>query len=194
MGTPSARSAKVHAEHQPAIRSVLERAVAVAEPARCRGELDDVQRLAIHGAHRNDRLGHVLSIGADVLDRCRARKAGNSRKALEAGQSAPHGLGDHAIPGLARGHARVHAIAGSVERDSAQGNADHQAGKSGVGDDHIGAAAEHEHRQVARGRPAQGFERARLVSDGREVTCGAAQLQGRERRERRLVGNLERQN
>ena len=90
--------AEGHAEHDVALGRAPERAVAVGEGARRGRQLDDRAVAAIDDAHGADRLGDLLAVGADVLDRRRAREARDARQALEPGQAARDGLGDERRP------------------------------------------------------------------------------------------------
>ena len=94
---------EAHREHQPASGLALERARAVGEGAVGRGERAHGAVGAVEHAHGADRLGHLLAIGADVLDRRRADRARDPGQALDAGQAAGHAVGHERVPRLAGG-------------------------------------------------------------------------------------------
>ena len=91
---------------------VLEHAAAVDEAALGGGHLLDATGLAVEHAHGLDGLGHLLPVGADVLDRRRADRARGCRTGTRspAGPSATHiaTSGSHSSP-AARSAARRRA-------------------------------------------------------------------------------------
>ena len=97
---------------------------------------------AVEHAHGVDRLGHLLAVGTDVLDRRRADRARDAGQALHAGQSAGHAVGHERVPRLAGGDLER----GAVARDAARGDAHDGAGEALVGDHDVRAAGEHEQR------------------------------------------------
>ena len=84
-----ARSRKRHGEHDPAAGRALERARAVGEAALGGRGSRAPRRRAVVRAHGDDRLGDLLPVGADVLDRRRADRARDARQALDARRVPP---------------------------------------------------------------------------------------------------------
>src|SRR6185436_2178911 len=91
-----------HREDDPAARGALERARAVGEPARLGPEVRNGVARAVEDADRADRLGHLLAVGADVLDGRRPDRPRDAREALHARQAVRDGARDERVPGLAR--------------------------------------------------------------------------------------------
>ncbi len=91
-----------HGEDDPAARGALERARAVGEAARLGPEVGDGVALAVEHADRADRLGHLLAVGADVLDGRRPDRARDAGEALDARQAVRDGARDEGVPRLAR--------------------------------------------------------------------------------------------
>ena len=83
--------------------SALKRECAVAEAAVGVGEGAHARERAVPDPHRGDRLGDLLAVGADVLDRGRADRAGDAGQRLDADPAALDGAGDQVVPGLPRG-------------------------------------------------------------------------------------------
>ena len=130
----------------------LEGAGAVAEAALLRGQLDDLGRLAVVGAHRDDRLGDLLSVCTDVLDRRRPGRAGDSRQALDPGQAVGDAASHELVPGLARGDGEPHplAVVDARRAEAAGGDAHDGALESRIGDHQVGAAGDQQQRLAAR--------------------------------------------
>ena len=87
-----------HREHHPAAGGALEGARAVREAAVLRAELLEGLALAVVDRDRRDRLGHVLPVGADVLDRRRAGRPRDPRQALDPRQAVLDAPGHDGVP------------------------------------------------------------------------------------------------
>ena len=81
----------------------LEQAGPVAEAALAAAHRDDGACRPVEHRHRRDRRRYLLAVGADVLDRRRARQARDSRQALDPGELLRDRPLDEAIPVLASG-------------------------------------------------------------------------------------------
>ena len=68
---------EAEAEHEPAVGVALEDARAVVEEALLGVERVDLAARAVERADRDDRVGDLLAVGADVLDRRRPGAAGD---------------------------------------------------------------------------------------------------------------------
>ena len=141
-----------HVEHDVAAGVGLEAGVAVAEPAVGVGEGADAAQLAVPDPHGRDGLGDLLAVGADVLDRGGADRAGDAGQGLDADPAPGDGGGDDVVPVLARGDGHQHAAARGVVlavagvAHAARRDLDDDPGEALVGDHHVGAAAQHQHR------------------------------------------------
>ncbi len=141
-----------HVEHHVAVGVLLEPAGAVAEAAVGGGEGAYAAEPAVPDPDAGDGLRDLLAVGADVLDRGRADVPGDAGEGLDA-RPAPLGRQRHErVPGLTRGDLDGGAGAGGlhvvveVGLDAAGGDLDDRAREALVGDHHVAAAAEHEHR------------------------------------------------
>ena len=129
----------------------LEPAGAVAEVALGGGEGAYGAPDAVPDADPGDGLGDLLAVGADVLDRRGADRAGDAGERLQPHPAAADRLGHQVVPSLARRdrdrRARAGGVAGVVDVgvDAAGGDLDDRAVEALVGDDEVGAPAEHEH-------------------------------------------------
>ncbi len=125
----------------------LEPAGAVAEAAVGVGEGADLPfSLRSQTRTDGDGLRDLLAVGADVLDRGGADRAGDAGERLDADPAGVDGAGDEVVPGLARRDGDHHAAAGRVAvldvgADAAGGDPDDGAGEAVVGDDQVAAAA-----------------------------------------------------
>src|SRR5581483_4246133 len=127
---------------------ILEQTRAISEAALLVRQLGDRLRRAIPHLHARDRLAHILSIRADVLNGSCAREARNAGEALDAGETATHGVRDGVIPRFARRNMQQ-AIA---LFDASQLDADDETVEASIGDQQIAAAAEDEDAlRLARG-------------------------------------------
>ena len=107
---------------------------------------------AVEHAHGADRLGHLLAVGADVLDRRGADRARDAGQALDAGQAAGHAVGHERVPRLAGGDLERWRPSRATPRVAMRTTVP---GEALVGDDDVRAAGEHEQRlagPVGRGR------------------------------------------
>ena len=162
-------------EHDPAAGGALERARAIGEAAGVGGQLLDHVALAVEHAHRHDRLGHLLPVGADVLDRRRADRAGDARQALHAREPLGHAARHEPLPLLARLHGQLDAPVALALLDPRRQHPHDGAGEAVVGDHEVRAAGEEQQRPglAAHGREQLGFA-ARL----HERPRGPAEAQG----------------
>ena len=97
-GLVARASTNVHGEHDALAGRALERARAVAEPALRGRQLRHLAGAAVEHAHRGDRLGDLLAVGADVLDRRGADRARDAGQALDADQAVGDGAGHERRP------------------------------------------------------------------------------------------------
>src|SRR5262245_50577313 len=77
---------------------VVENAGAVAEPALGVAQFDKTSGEAIKDSDRNNRLAHLLTVSADVLNRRAADTARNPAQTFDAGQTALDALADKLVP------------------------------------------------------------------------------------------------
>src|SRR5439155_12510716 len=75
-----------------------EPALAVAELALIARERHGGHALTLEARHGDERIGDLLPVGADVLDRGRTNRAGDSRKAFDAPPPRPRRSPDHRVP------------------------------------------------------------------------------------------------
>ena len=101
-GAPRMFQPIVDARHDiaSAIRCI-ETAVPIGEAALGGAELNKLVLVQIEGPHTIDRRGHFLPIGAHILHRRSADRAGNAREALQAGAVIVDGSLHKLIPILA---------------------------------------------------------------------------------------------
>jgi putative YphP/YqiW family bacilliredoxin len=111
--------------------------------------------LQVEGPHAFDGRGHLLPVGAHILHRCPAHRAGNARQALDARailqhrplhKSVPVFAGRNAIDPLLRLAVSSGVFIAKMPRNPTR---KHQAIESGVGDQQIAAAAQHKQRNSA---------------------------------------------
>ncbi|MOA23232.1 hypothetical protein D3C78_1438390 [compost metagenome] len=96
-----ATQGKAHPEDQPAPTLALEAAMAVGELALVGAKL---AQLAARAIQRHQAVQHILeldAVGADVLHRRRADRAGNQAEVLQTGQPLLQGPLHEGMPGLA---------------------------------------------------------------------------------------------
>ena len=112
------RNWNVDSEYDVATGVGLEPAGAVAEAAVGGGEGADAPEPTVPDPHRGQRLGHLLAVGADVLDRGGADRARDARQGLDPDPAAGDGLRDEGVPWLAGSDRHDDAAAGRVEPGS----------------------------------------------------------------------------
>jgi hypothetical protein len=159
-----------HRQHDVAHRLGLEPAVAVREAAVGGRERADAAVVAVVRAHRGDRLGDLLAVGADVLDGGRAGRAGDAREGLDTDPALVDGASHDVVPGLAR-RDRHHGTAAQVgvDRDATRQDPDDGGVDALVGDDQVAATAHDEHRVATLVGDADGLDEVLLcrgVDDG----------------------------
>ncbi len=157
----------------------LEPAGAVAEAAVGDGE-GAVRRLdAVPAAHGGDRVGDLLAVGADVLHRGGADRAGDAGERLDAHPALLDRPGDQVVPDLAGGDRDEGAAAGVPGHRHAAGRDPHDgAVEALVGDDEVAAAGDEQDRRAGLVAGADGVDE--LVG-GRRLHPGAggpAETQG----------------
>jgi hypothetical protein len=123
-----------------------------------------------------DRLGHLLAVRADVLDRGGADRARDPRQALHAGQAAGHALGDERVPRLAGGDIE----GGARACDAPSGDPHHGPREALVGDDDVRAARQHEQRLAGPIGVRDGVDHRPLARGLQVAGRGAAEAQGRQ--------------
>ncbi len=161
----------------------LEAAVPVGEGALLVGERDRLARPAVVRDHLGDRRGDLLAVRPDVLDRGRARRAGDAGQALDAGQSGLHGTGDRVGPDLARGQLQPCPDEFAAARGDAQGGAL----EALVADDEVRAAADDQQRRAVGVGLAYGCDHLGVGRRGHQPGGGTAQSEGGQRGERGIV-------
>ena len=88
-----------HAQHDEAARLIgIEAALAIVEAAFVRGDVDDFATLQIECAYSFNGIADLLSVGADILHRSSAYRAGNPAHALDAGIMFFHYVRDKLVP------------------------------------------------------------------------------------------------
>jgi hypothetical protein len=162
--------------------TALEDAVAVAEAAFGRPEGDHLTGLAVERAHRGHGVGHLLTVGAHVLDRSCAHQPRDTAQALETRPAPLDGVPDEGVPRLARRRGDLDRVTGGTRGDPAQADLEDETVHPLVGDDQIGAAAQDAHRQGPALRPLD--RRAGLGLVG-----GLDQIAGRAAHAHRAVGS-----
>ena len=180
---PGVLQGEAHPQHHEPVGVLLEAAVAVGEAALLVGERDGLAGAAVVGDDLGDRGGDLLAVRAHVLDRGGARRAGDAGQALHTGQSGLDRTGDRVGPVLARGEREVRA----VEREAAGGDAQGRAVEALVADDEVAAAADDQQRGP--GLVGRADRRDDLVVGGGrdEAGCRAAEAEGGQRGEGRVV-------
>ena len=168
-----AREVERDLQHDPAPRRALEAARAVREPALRGRELDQGARRAVVGADRGDRLGDLLAVGPDVLDRRRADRARDPGQALDPGAARGDAAGDERVPRLAGGDGQAVAL----RAHPARGDAQHRAGEARVGDHEVRAARDDQQRRARLVGRAHGGDDGRLVGRLHEAAGRPAKAQ-----------------
>src|SRR5439155_26729876 len=105
----------------------LEAAAAVHEFALSVGEHDLGQAGALEASHRHEAVRDLLAVRADVLDRRRAHRAGNSGEALDPGASPLDRLAHQPVPLDPRPGDELHPVRRVAERDAADGDLENEA-------------------------------------------------------------------
>jgi hypothetical protein len=149
-------------------------------------------RLSVDGPHRLDGLGHLLAVGADVLDGRCASAAGNAAQPFQASEPARYCLGDHVVPRLAclRGEARV-AAARVGAADAPRRHRQHEAVETGVGHDQVAATAQHPHLDGMLPGPCQRLKHIALGGGLDQVARPAAHTHRRTRAQRGKLHQLQ---
>ena len=161
----------------------VEEAAPIAELAGFAGKLDETVCLEIQGADGVDGLGDLLPVGANVLDGGTADKAGDAGEALDAGKVLLTRLINKCLPGKAGGGAKLAGGGVDLRRlgRAVDRNVDDEAGKPGVGNEEIAAAAKREQWKGALAGEADGFEELRFRAGAGEEACRTAELKRRQR-------------
>ena len=180
------------------LEAALEGAGPVPETAVGAGQVGHGAALTVIYPHRDDPLGDLLAVGADVLDGRRPGPAGDPRQAFHARQPLANAAGHHRIPVLTRRQRQLNrAPAGrggppgrprrpAMRRPTpTRGDAHHGAGEALVGDDEVAAPAEHEQRLTALIGGADPGDDLRLGGRLDQPAGGTAEAQRGVARERR---------
>ena len=162
-------------EHDPAPGVALERARAVGEAAVGGRELGDLAGRAVERAHGRDRLGDLLAVGADVLDRRRADRAGDARQALDAREPLGDAARHERLPLLPRGDGQLDAPVALALLDAAREHAHDRARPALVGDHEVRAAGDEQHVVALRR-----LDELRLAARLDDRAGGPAEAQGGE--------------
>jgi len=166
-------------QHDPAARRSLEGAGAVGEPALRRRDLEHRLEHTVIRPHGDDRLGDLLSVCADVLDRRRPDRAGDAREALDPRAAVPGAARDERIPRLTGGDLEAAAVLAHAARHDPHD----RAREAGVGDDQVGPAPQHEERLCGGIGGADGRDDRTLAVDIDQTRRRPAQAQRREFRQ-----------
>ena len=170
----------------------VEDAAAVGEVAVGGREGDEGEGFAVEGADVGDGLGDLLTVGADVLDGRAADEAGDAGEALDAGEVCLADGEGEGVPVGAGGDGVGDGLRGAVEeRRSGEGDVEDEAGKAGVGDEEVRAAAEEEEGEVVLSGVLDGGEQLGLGGDFEIEAGGAADAEGGERGEGDIVLDVE---
>jgi len=139
-----------------------------------------------------DRIGYLLTISSDVLDRRASDAAGNAGEALDAANSLLAEGHDEGVPVCAGGRGCIEdvALSGCLGWRS-DGHVENQAVEATVADEEITAAAEDEERQVVLASEAHGFDQLGFSSDFAEKTSRTTDAQGGIGRERDMLLNTD---
>jgi hypothetical protein len=166
---------------------VLEGARAIAEAARRRRQALHRAGAPVEHAHLGHDRRHLLAVGADVLDRRGAGRAGDAGEALDARQPLDLRALDDGLPRLAGLRAQYdRAVGPALELDAARGDADHGAVEALVGHDDVAAAREHEHRLAGGVGLTDGCDEVVVVRGLDEPAGRPAEPQRGQRGERRV--------
>src|ERR1035438_5255990 len=133
-----------------AVRSI-EDAGAVSKTALCIREGPNFESLQVENSYLANGLGDLLAIGADILHRRAAHRAGNTAQALQPGAVGIYGLRHQRVPIHARTGGENHVFKRWREtRRAGDRDLEHQAGEAFIGDDEVAATAQHEQWQPMR--------------------------------------------
>ena len=155
--------AQAHAEDQPAIRLLLEQAVAVAETAGLAVELTQGSILAIQRRQTVEDVLQLHAIGADVLHRRRTHGAGNQAEIFQTGQAPFQAPLHEWVPGLARLRLDQHRIRGIGNNSPPlAGHAQYQR-LDVTGQQQVAATTDHQQRQSTLPSQGQGLAHISLV-------------------------------
>ena len=138
-----ALEAEAHAKHD-VPGAAPEPARAIGKGALRAGQLNHSTGLAIVGPHRDDRVGDLLPVGADVLDRRGAYEARDARQALDSRQPIGHASRKQVVPRLARRRDQLDAIAPGLYRHAPGEDPQHSAVEPGVGDNQVRPSSDHQ--------------------------------------------------
>ncbi len=174
-----------HLEHHVAIKT-LEDTVAVRETTVGRGHRQHLVGAPVVDGDRADRLGHLLPVRTDVLDRGRAGRTGNTGHALDPGQALGDAVRDQLVPAVTCGDGDHDQLAPALGPDPGGAQQDHVTVEAGVRDHHVAAAGQHEHRPTGLVRRTDRLDGLVGVGDLDQRRGGATQPQGGQGAERCL--------
>ena len=142
------------------------------------GEHDLGQAGALEASHRHEAVRDLLAVRADVLDRRRAHRAGNSGEALDPGASPLDRLAHEPVPLDPRPGDELHPVRRVAERDAADGDLENEARESSVCDHEVRAPADDLHPQPSLPRGGERLAQLRLGPAFVEIPGRPAQPQG----------------
>src|SRR6266545_3654198 len=159
----------------------LEARVPVAESAVGREDRADRVVDPVPDAHGSDRLGHLVSVGADVLDRRGSGQPGDAGHGLESAPLLGDRALDHRVPVLS-GRDVDHRAGTHVrfDLDPAGGDLDHGPAEPVVADEHVAAAGQQEYRFLGGVGVADGGDQVILGGDFDELVGQSTDAQGGE--------------
>ena len=141
----------------------LEAAGSVAEATLLGAEASPRAGRPVHDVDGDDRVRHLLPVGADVLDGRRAHAARDAAQALDPREALIDREGDQLVPLHARADLEVGLAVLTLDVHAVVRRADHKPLEGFVVDEDVATAAEHEHRQLLLARPGERLSELRVV-------------------------------
>ena len=133
--------------------------------------------MEVEGSEASDGSRDLLSVGSDVLDGAAADEPRDASEALNAAEALPADDAHEAVPVVPSAHLHVGVIGGFGDA-VAEGHVEDHARETGVGNEEVGAASEHEDREGAGAGEAYGFEEFVFGSDAAEEAGRAPDAEG----------------
>ena len=157
-----------------------------------RFEYDLFQGVACQRPDCDDGLGHILSIGADILHGCRPHQAGDSGQTFHARQIGVDATLNQLIPRLPGGSGDDGGVGIGFELDAPKPDVDDKTVEARIIEDGVAAPTQHVHRCPATCRPRQCLAQIIVAGAPCQKASGPSETQTGEGRQRDVLFNIHR--
>ena len=163
----------------------VEDTAAIGEAAELGRQRDKVEGFEIERPYREDAGGHLLPVGADVLDGSAADETRDACEAFDTGDTSFGDVKDEGVP-IHSGWDLIgdaclprHIVAVAIDDDGSRDlDVENEAVEAAVADEEVAAPAQDKERKAALAGEGDGFEKLVLAGNFTEIAGRAANAEG----------------